>query len=1002
MSGLSNPEEVKRIREAFVAGKEGKAGDLVRMTLQTRSPETVRRLRGAFSAGKEKAGGETAAKVETPEKPSKVVDVLKPAEREALDEATAALKAETHGWGDRMREFKIPGAETLKKFSTKELVEKLGGKKIFGRPALDLLVSAGTGAGVRTTFRYGLGALTGGWGYVLGSAMGAVSGALVDGALSHHREIERQKGLKDEEFERFLQEARGKNEKLAGKIDLYLDYERIKNEAPEAISEDRQKIREFLENKFARIAYRNGAIRGAMIGAIGGFAGAFLSDWVTTKLGWKIPGAENLAEARKAAKSAGGEALRQQIEAAATEASGKAYENAIKAGVMTLDAESFSVLAERGDGATHIARRLIHDYIVERQALLGKNFVLPDKAELVYAEDYLRRELFKGVAPERHKMYQATGQKIAEALGNAYGLTGEETANLNKNWVIWNKSTGRGIRADTWKAMLDYKMLNFQGNNFSKEILEKAKSGAASAAKRAGAEAAKALATPPSSPAASEAAESWFKTSWLKWGLGAAGGALALGAGLKYHEAIASGAGRMGRSFARSTGRAGKDVAIIGRELGEFGREMTQPLRGLAQIGSPIAKGLRESLRRSAEKRGESLRKIAEARVARETDEEQGPAVDVEAQRLEAEKAQIAEAARLEAARTEKERVEHEKKLAADPVRKLFQEFGQTVKPGDFEYKVPSKEALEAGSGKVLSFDNYPDFCEYVRSLSHKQRVEAESWKVTMAKGTKLETSGPALAIWANKNFNDKHKANPELERRYNEMYPKIIKGLLADEYRSLPEKEDPQYAIEPLMDELKAKFKGESFSFYRRSDSEIPLEEEVEGLRKLSRALERVRIQGAWSRHLFGFMIGKRGVNIDSYGNLLIEIDPSLSEEELGRYILTALPKVDELATLSGENYVKRRQIGVEHSLYVAPTDYEKVSPLDEAAALSILEKALIEFPVDTLLKPSISLKIGFDGTQNLGGEVRIAIPPDLSVTEMRRYLTAQSEEAKKILGIT
>ncbi len=915
---------------------------------------------------------------------------------EVTTEVNAATKSWTEkSWTERMlgQGDKIAGHMPEIKISRKDVLDLLGQlktKRFWGTTAFEL-VSGGAAGYLARNIANSIGVLTGGAGYLIsvpaGMAAGALSGGLTTYLRERHREISR---------DEMVEKARTAEGGLKEKLDSYLNIVAAEEQRElMEIGGKKDRLYQELRGSFGVRGreIRRGIYKGALFGAVGGFVGTWLTNHFFSGTGGGGKAAENLAEAKKAAQAAGGEAMRQQIEQAGIDASGKAYENAIKTGVASLDAKSFNVFVKRGEGATHLARNLIHDYIVEQRALLGNKFALLDKAQLVYAEDYLRRFAFEGQAIEPSKMVKVVGQNIAGVIAEARGLTAAEIANLNKNWV---GKIGKGA----WKAMLDYGEPHFKGNNFSQEILERAKSVSAAAGKIAGEDMGRTLAAPQPSPAATEAAESFFTASRLKWGLGAVGTGLALGTALRFRETIASGAVGTGRAIARGARKVGSAVTEYRRGLGEGRREARQKRQEAREAKRQKPEADETSARRMADAL-DVLRRLQER--ADEKREEPGPVVDVEQRRRDDEAAQRAETDRLEAQRTAKEREEHEKKLAADPVHNLFKKFGQTIEPRDgLQYRAPSKEALEAGGGNVLDFDNYPDFCKFLRSLTPKQIADAEGWTMTFFEGTKYERKVPALGILANQGLWDKLEANPELKKGFYEMYPKIRNGLLADEYRGLPEKEDPAYAIEPLMDELKAKFKGESFSFYRRSDSEIPLEEEVEGLRKLSRALgslKREELAGTY----YHFMMGRGGLRTGPLGRQILEIDPSFSEQEMREYVLSMQPKITETSRFLQEGYDLRRDIKAERGFYVTGADYEDgLDAEQEISSLQTLNEALQYFPTEALEIPGKTtiLKVVMHDREvrEDSGNVLIYIPSGLSAENTRLYLMSVAERVESM----
>jgi len=103
-------------------------------------------------------------------------------------------------------------------------------------------------------------------------------------------------------------------------------------------------------------------------------------------------------------------------------------------------------MAAKGDGQTQLARKLIRDFIAQDQAL-GSDLKL-DKAQLIYAEDTLRRNFGEAmVKPDQ--VFSIKGEKIMEAIKQAKNLSAEKLQNIQDNFVP-------KISEETWRKMTDY------------------------------------------------------------------------------------------------------------------------------------------------------------------------------------------------------------------------------------------------------------------------------------------------------------------------------------------------------------------------------------------------------------------------------------------------------------------------------------------------------------------------------------------------------------------
>lgn len=496
---------------------------------------------------------------------------------EAAKEVAEELREviETKSFWSRFRE-KIAG-----KINPAEIWQKFKEKKILGQIMPAFLTGLGTGAAVRTTVRWGLGALTGGAGYALAISSGAVSGAILEAIRTYRKES----GRKLSEAE-FLQKITEKS--LEGDARTKLDrYLKLTNEKETAeLSGEKQKLYEELKREQRIKSVRWGQVmkgvgKGALIGAVGGVVGGYLAHLAE---GYFAPA--ELKEAAKEAKALLGETLKEEVHTAAADAYGKTLEKSLEAGLETLKEKSFSVSIEKGDGFTRIARKLIHDYVVQSQTL-GENLKL-DKAQFIYAEDTLSKTLEHGdEVIQPGYSFTTDGEAIAKAIERAKNLSEIQLKNLEENFVP-------KIAEKTWQEITDYGSVYNEGNNVAGEIIASAREKSAEAAQKIVKEAMQRSAgVQKISSQAVEAKDAWFKDNWAKYGFGAAWTAAAASAiALGYRLGRKSGGGSEDVGSRKHTNPAlekeEKRVgAIRGSEVGAAGSILEQSGLGGAEIEKP-------------------------------------------------------------------------------------------------------------------------------------------------------------------------------------------------------------------------------------------------------------------------------------------------------------------------------------------------------------------------------------------------------------------------------
>lgn len=498
--GEAGSERRKQLIENF--WQEGKIPEDIykkleaRMEAEAEFEKLARETESGQEATKEKITGPEAAK--------------------AAAETVEEVIAKNPFWS-KWRE-KISGAGTKAGVKSKEVYEAvsktLQEKKVFGVSLRDHLVNMGTGAAVRTTTRWGLGFLTGGAGYLFASGAGAISGGILEGRRSYKKEMGREQvALSEEEFEQKVKELRGK--KIQEKLESYLETAKIKES--QYWSEEKNKLRQELEktlkSKEAWVAFRRGFWKGAVVGALGGAAGSALSDIVGHFFAPE-KAAKGMALI-KGVKDSAAKAVKENAEDAAA----KAYEKSIGAGLDSLHKGNFHIMAAKGDGQTQLARKLIMSFIVQDRAL-GSELNL-DKAQLIYAEDFLQKNFARGIIQPGQTFF-IKGEKILEAMEQARNLSEEQLQNIQENFVP-------KISEETWEKMTDYDSIVMEGETIN-AIKSEAERKAGEAMNRVLEEAAQMAAEAKNiTPEIAKAGDSWFGVKYFGSAVGT-GALVGLGA----------------------------------------------------------------------------------------------------------------------------------------------------------------------------------------------------------------------------------------------------------------------------------------------------------------------------------------------------------------------------------------------------------------------------------------------------------------------------------------
>ena len=355
---------------------------------------------------------------------------------------------------------------------------------------LSLGVGAGAGAATRIGLRTALGAKTLGATLAIGAGAGAVSGGVREwvkqlrfGNYSEsfkenlvnlkeaksielsQQKVKIQKALEEEQKIGYGLNNTGSTAKIdeyrqqIATIDRVLEFKveqngskpKVKdlkrflevdfNKAQELIggqkSPEFQKLSaELKENRWKKGKIGKAILKGAIFGAVGAgmansvmdFAGAH--GWLPAGIG----GGE--AAGHVAENGISHEMINNCIAGQVVDKGAGASEHILSEARAHLAEHSFGIHIQHGDGATQIARRAIHDYLVNEKHLEGVHFKEPNLAELVNAEDTLRREIEQHVGSvipgsQIGSVVEVHGQSIEKVLQHAMGLHENQIDHVN-------------------------------------------------------------------------------------------------------------------------------------------------------------------------------------------------------------------------------------------------------------------------------------------------------------------------------------------------------------------------------------------------------------------------------------------------------------------------------------------------------------------------------------------------------------------------------------------
>ncbi|MBI2023911.1 hypothetical protein HYT00_00745 [Candidatus Giovannonibacteria bacterium] len=433
--------------------------------------------------------------------------------KDFFDESGLGIGAK-EAWKELGRDFLAFGKNAKEKiknfnFNPEEALAKLEKKKIFGSKIGTFLGGMAAGSAVRwianSAFGYGI-------------LAGASAGAIWEGSKIYVRESRkiREFAENQNELQKIVDGLGAENASTKEKLEKYLELGRMEKILPEMGKEKEdlfKSLRKELKldsNKWKKVA--KGALKGAVVGAAGAYVAGIVGDYFSHS---------DVSAGPKEAIAGGiGENISEDTKGIAYSSYGETVEGVKSAGAAGLDGETFTAVADKGDGFTHISRKLIHDYISQKQEL-GIDLNL-DKSQLIYAEDSLKN-LFGGQVIRPGDPFQLTGGEISSAIDKAKLLTDAGKEHIKNEYVS-------KIGERVWEEVTNYDLKYNSANDFSGAILKEAEEKGLAAAK----EAVKSIppeiayASAGEKKAVEAAAESWLSQNWKQYlvygaGIGAAG-----------------------------------------------------------------------------------------------------------------------------------------------------------------------------------------------------------------------------------------------------------------------------------------------------------------------------------------------------------------------------------------------------------------------------------------------------------------------------------------------
>jgi len=878
---------------------------------------------------------------------------------EVAEAVAEEVREATRGWRDflptKFKEIKIPQVSKL-----------LGKRKIFGSPAIDFLAGMGTGAAVRMATRWGLGWVTGGSGYLIAAASGAAAGGAVEGLRSYQREKARlkEKSYTDVDFDHFLLEARGK--RWHDKLERYFELdERID------LSGEKIRLRQVIENKLRTSEARGvifkkefwrGVGKGAAIGAIGGLAGAYIGDLV----GQYLFGTEEMKQATKEAAKAGDEARRQALELAkekAADAYSKTYEAVTFSGLKGLEEKTFTAMAGKGEGLTHMARKLIGDYLVQQQALGGDGFsdVFLGKAELVYAEDLMRKTLLGGDrVVQLGENFKLKGAQIWDIIKSARGISEGQIENLNKEWV-WQ------IKDKTWAEMLDYSKPYNADNNFSKEIINRAIRESDVAARKAGIEAGKSAAESaiPSrrpSPQTIRAKDGWLSRKMLiNYGFAAALAAEVTAIGVLGHRLIK---------------RSRKERSQKNKDLGTSippDSEPAAPSRA-TRFGRVVGKGaarVRELTRGNTEDLSdEDILKESQGGLSKRAEQF----------------GRLAKAGK-EGPRSLIAGTLHrvwEKAPARSEVRKRIAKMINRVEVRREKSEGTPDSAEEKPERPPAGISLISALGRAAQRMSEREKGERQGARQPEAEGAQEVAGGE-----------EEPRGLEAAEGGRQETSAIEVKEGGGGRIEVPGIEEDVQGKLESLLQEIRQKINPKKIHLIRPSMMESV--EAYEGCHKLNEALDRLPLEEFAGVDL---VFNSNPEIYDTGTDVRVRLNPAWSAEYMEGYLRSNLPEIQRRHNLQRENnIVKERVKGELQSISIdilntsADSDHEGFIKLEQ----------LVDHLRQSGLKEVNLRMVDTDGDvykSSMGENIFIRIDHRLSVPEMKEFLTQAAEEVKRLRG--
>lgn len=302
----------------------------------------------------------------------------------------------------------------------------------------------------------------------------------------------------DEEIEKLHADRNVSDDKLKI-LGIISAAEKVRKSIPKT-SELRKDAEKFIEEvnfelkKVDRKKVATAVVKGAVAGVVGGAIASAVADWLhvpshgifghgVSPKGGGLPevAPPKLAMPQPIHVPSTEEAFRHQdIFIRKAEAASAATKEALEKAQSEILERKFGAVVEKGEGATHVARKIIHDYLVNEQKLNPDSFEMPSLEQLVYMEDTLKSPVSKIAEKGFHigDHLDLTGENLGKVYQKAMNFKSQQLSNLKE---LLQESAHR-ISSKNVEMMTNLDDIRDSGNNFYGDVIKEAQEAAAKAA----------------------------------------------------------------------------------------------------------------------------------------------------------------------------------------------------------------------------------------------------------------------------------------------------------------------------------------------------------------------------------------------------------------------------------------------------------------------------------------------------------------------------------------